>query len=228
MKTDGALWARWRMRCSIKRFAGLTAMAALIAIEPGEAVWAQANKGSAAGGRVFVPRDEGASEDRTIGGTRGLPKRAPEISPMASEQFNLTAVPSPILRWYASAGAPGATVTLSRQGAAQPVAKLAFEGMHQGINQVDLARHRIRLEPGAIYRWSVTLDGSAPPVAAASIRYQPGRDLPEGASDLARAGYLYDALQGVRADPAAQADLLEDAGLAALAAQVRASASAQR
>jgi hypothetical protein len=134
----------------------------------------------------------------------------PRVELQAPPHVGLTARAAPRLWWSVSAPTEHALViTLADDRAIDPLLRVERPGPHaRGLASIDLARSRVSLEPGVVYRWFVTLlvDPAQPsrnPVSSAAIqRLAPGDPRLAGLADvpperrgheLAQRGVWYDA-----------------------------------
>ncbi|AWJ94403.1 hypothetical protein Sp245p_31625 (plasmid) [Azospirillum baldaniorum] len=200
------------------------------------------------GGIVYVPPSRGAPQGRIGGSTRGPVGGLPSLEVLAPDHAGLTASPQPTLLWYLGAPAKGPieiVVDTVEMSGRPPLLDVTLQRPSPGINAVDLAQHKVRLEPGRLYRWSVAMQvdpaqRSGDVLASGMIVYQTGaspavdRKAPAAtaASRLAAQGYWYDALAVLSRAIAGQpgdaglrdlrASLLEQVGLREPAAYDRA------
>ncbi|MCW2239665.1 DUF928 domain-containing protein [Azospirillum canadense] len=160
-------------------------------------------------GIVYVPPSRGAPAGRIGGSTRGPGTGMPSLEVLAPDHPGLTASPQPTLLWYLGAPAKGPVqivVDTADMLGRPPLLDLTLRAPPPGINAVDLAQHKVKLEPGRLYRWSVALQvdpaqRSGDVLASGLILYQPGPGkVPDrappatAANQLAAQGYWYDAL----------------------------------
>lgn len=189
-------------------------------------------------GIMYVPPSRGAPAGRVGGSTRGSGDELPSLEVLAPDHAGLTASPQPTLLWYLGAPAKGPIqiiIDTAEMSGRPPLLELTLKPTPSpGINAVDLASHKIRLEPGRLYRWSVSMlvdpgQRSGDLLASGLILHrpraaEPGRADPvTAANQLAAQGYWYDALailsRAIAQQPGAgglrslRADLLEQVGL---------------
>lgn len=194
---------------------------------------------------VYKPPPRGAPARTVGGGTRGTRTAVIVLSVLAPDHVGLTTRAQPRLYWYLSAAA-GEKVefVLSDGRRPEPVLETRVPAGEPGIRRIDLADHRISLEPGVIYEWSVAIvpnpkDRSKDVITTGAIqRVETPRAVAtrlEGASKskdvvakaYAEAGLWYDALDAVSESIAAspgdgrysrqRAALLEQVGLEEIA-----------
>ncbi|NIM27577.1 MAG: DUF928 domain-containing protein [Gammaproteobacteria bacterium] len=198
---------------------------------------------------VYQPPMRGTTVGGRIGGgTRGTAEQPITLSVLAPEHPGLTVNPQPRLYWYLSdTVAVAAELTVIDRRKADPLLELAIAPPIQaGIHTLDLARHGVRLDPGARYEWFVALvvdrqqrshdivaggevDLVAPPAGLEGRLADAGAA--GGAGVYAGAGMWYDAIDSaslrVARNPgdalarAQRAALLEQVGLAHVAAYDR-------
>lgn len=192
---------------------------AFIAIVPA-AAWAQRSDQpqptppqaeSTAATPTFKPPPRGAPGGRTGGATRSAATSAaslPVIELLApADQAGITVSPDPAFYFYISSAARWPMqFTISAPLQAAPVIETTIPSPSaRGIYAVPLAAYRIRLQPGIVYTWSVSvvLDPHAwsrNVVASAGVIYDPGAAAPilaamppmSRAAVLADAGVWYD------------------------------------
>jgi hypothetical protein len=186
---------------------------------------------------TYRPPQRGAPAHRVGGATRGTFKvnaPLPTIELLApSDHAGLTANPAPQLYFYVSGPVFWPTeLTISAPGRPAPVLETPIPAPNAaGIYGLDLARYRVRLEPGVVYTWSVSaiLDpqNRARDIVASAALLQSPPD-PAGAAALAatqparraalcaQAGLWYDSV----AAAVAAAPIDRDRALAALLREV--------
>ena len=181
------------------------------------------------------------------GGSRAGGAKLPSLFVLAPNHTALTTQAQPSLFWFQDGPAPkdvGARfeLTLIDPKNPKPLLKVGTElaaqkGDGAGIHRIQLARHKITLDPGVAYKWSVALvpdahNRSQDLVASGVIQLTPpaaelATELAKADADKAAAyaasGVWYDALSAlsdqIDAAPkdaalrAARADLLQQAGL---------------
>jgi hypothetical protein len=183
---------------------------------------------------VYKPPVRGVPGGRVGGATRGTVKPAtplPTIDIIAPDGHSgLTTSTAPTLYFYVSRRVPYPTrLTISAPGLPAPVIEKNIPSPQAaGIYAISLGDYRVRLDPGIVYTWSVSviLNPSAPSrdiVASASllrILRDPSLEAAARAAPSARraalfadAGLWYDAV-------AAAADLNQRAALDALMHEV--------
>lgn len=166
---------------------------------------------STAAAPTFKPPPRGAPGGRTGGATRSAAAPAvplPIIELLApADQAGVTVSPDPTFYFYISLPARWPMqFTISAPLQAAPVIETTIPSASApGIYAVPLAAYRVRLQPGIVYTWSVSvvLDPHAwsrNVVASAGIVYDPGAAAPtlaamppmSRAAALAEAGIWYD------------------------------------
>ncbi|MDX1433394.1 MAG: DUF928 domain-containing protein [Gammaproteobacteria bacterium] len=236
-----------RVFTSIRAAAALLLLAVVLA--PGSMATEAGKSAQGASMPVYKPPLRGATAAGRIGGgTRGKGERAFTLAVLAPDHTGLTVSAQPTLYWFVSERVTRPVeLTLVDDRGSAPVLELALEPpIEPGIHAVRLAEHGVELEPLVPYEWFVALVVDAAQrsndiVAGAEIqRVSAPEDLlarvsaaDEGARPglYARAGYWYDALDGLSAQigqstpsggPRAQrAALLEQVGLSTAAAYDR-------
>ncbi len=215
---------------------------------PAAAAGEKAQASPAAPAVAYKPPARGAPKRRVGGASRGTGDKAPHVGVLAPDHVGLTQEAQPDLYWFISRPSPvRIELTLIDGKAVAPVKEVVLSGAgREGIHRFSLREHGVRLETGTDYEWSVAVvpdpnGRSADILAGGAIR----RVAPEAAlasrlrglagtrraAVLAEAGLWYDALatlgeeiassSGERAARAARADLLEQVGLAEIAAWER-------
>jgi len=194
--------------------ATLAATAILCAGPPGSAQTTPQRSGTQEAampnaGIVYVPPSRGAPAGRIGGSTRGPGTGPLSLEVLAPDHPGLTASPQPTLLWYLGAPTKGPVqivVDTAEMLGRPPVLELTLpRAPAPGINAIDLAQHKAKLEPGRMYRWSVALlvdpaQRSSDVLASGLILYQPAAGkvaetaTATAASQLASQGYWYDAL----------------------------------
>lgn len=186
---------------------------------------------------------------RRIGGVaRALLAGVPRVEVLAPDHLGLTLSEQPTLHWFLSAPT-GARIelVLIDPRRSSPLVEAHVAGDRAGIQSFDSGRAGVRLEPNVQYEWSVAVvldpeqrsrdvvaGGAIMRVAPSDAQHDLLRETDPGrrAGALAAEGLWYDALAtlsaGVAARPgdrglrAVRAALLEQAGLAEVAAFDRA------
>jgi len=184
---------------------------------------------------LYVPPRRGAPATRVGGGTRSGESSMPKISPLSPIHTGLTIQSAPKLYWWLSEDHDGVfEFVVTELDAVTPVVQFRTESRHAaGIHSLDLAAHDIELKPGHVYQWSVAIvrddeRRSHDIVGIATIeRIESDESLTIGPAALAAAGLWYDAIQVLSETSDAangdeylafRADLLEQVGLAGVAA----------
>jgi hypothetical protein len=182
---------------------------------------------------------KGAPTGRVGAATRGIQRGGPAatldlVAPQKG--LGLTSIDSPTLYYMLSDGTNAPLrLTITTKGEARPLADQELPRPLSRFSSVDLSALKVRLAPGLVYVWSVSLrlDPNVPAhdlVASALIQYQPGtpafvtalRDAPADQRHalLAQNGYWYDEVALAAHDyphdnGVALTDLLRKAGLQA-------------
>lgn len=108
---------------------------------------------------AYQPPQRGAPQARVGGGTRGTGGDMPELQVLAPDHVGLTTHAQPTLYWYAHTPvAAHIEFALIDEAAIDPL--LEFETGEvkvSGFQYLNLADHKITLEPGVPYQWSVAL-----------------------------------------------------------------------
>jgi hypothetical protein len=108
---------------------------------------------------VFVPPETGAPADRVGAGTRDFEREGRGLVLLAPPGGGLTTLPKAPLVWHISQTFSGrmeaeiVSVNRSQTG----VMKITEGRFRKGYYALDLARSAMALEPGHIYKWTVTL-----------------------------------------------------------------------
>ena len=163
----------------------------------------------------YKPPARGAPGGRVGGASRGTVKATtplPTIELLAPDQYaGQTTSPSPTLYFYVSQPIAWPTkFTVSAPSRPDPVVEANIPAPQQaGVNAIRTADYRVRLQPGVLYTWSVSviLNPKAPSrdiVASASLlRTAPDAELESAlraaaagqrAALFAQAGFWYDAV----------------------------------
>ncbi len=197
-----------------------------------------------AGLPTYVPPMRGSPDARISGATRGGPLvGAPHLEVLAPDHTGLTLQEQPTFFWSTSKAIPGKVdLALSAVATDRVVYKTSVPGpTTAGIFAFSLAGTDARLDPGAVYRWSVTtvtpgedqphtlaVSGLVKRVPASSVKLAAMSSDPNAeAIAFARAGVWYDAVaalsQGLQQTPTnaqlhkSRAALLTQVGLASVA-----------
>lgn len=193
---------------------------------------------------VYVPPEVGAPTTTTAAATRGRESVAPRPVLFAPAHTGLTGQASPTLYWWLSGDFGGPIeLALLDDWRIDPVLEVKLaRGAKAGVHALALAEHRVELEPGVTYEWSVALvrdpaERSRDIFTSAFIRRVARADLPRTADRTAqlhaaaRVGLWYDAIDlsgrlvaerpAERTARGMRAALLEQVGLAEPAARDR-------
>ena len=186
----------------------------------------------------------GGPSVRLGGGVRSSAGPATRVHALGPEHVGWTSVPAPTLYWSLSEPSDLAVeIALSDDYSVEPLFEVVLPGPHEaGLHALSLAAEGVRLEPGELYRWQVSLVVDTRRRAAdlrASVALR--LELPDAETAAALAagpsaervhryaarGYWYDAFallsRAAAEEPeapglrAAQASLLRQVGLAELA-----------
>jgi hypothetical protein len=122
---------------------------------------AEAQQAEPAGSSLsYKPPQRGAPGGRTGGGTRGLADTTLGLAVLApKEHTGLTVNAQPALYWYLGQETKHPVhVTLTDRQSVKPLLEVRLvPPIQAGIQQVRLADHNIRLQPGVPYDWSVAI-----------------------------------------------------------------------
>ena len=175
--------------------------------------WAASDSGNSTEAKtpVYLPPMRGAPTRRVGAATRGIEDDGIFLTVLAPEGMGLTSHERPTLYWFVSR-APTRQVefALTRDDRSKPVMEAILgKPAAGGVFEISLAELGVKLEPGVIYEWSVTLvedprESTTDIVTSATLL----RRAPSGAleSRLAtadaegrfalygKAGYWYDAI----------------------------------
>jgi hypothetical protein len=181
---------------------------------------------------IYQPPNRGVPAQRVGGGTRSIT----QLDVLAPDHTGLTSQAQPRLYWYINPGFRNKVrFRLAEAGVTPPLLEILLPPEpNGGIQHLDLAVHKVRLEPGRLYEWGVMLDPfphqRLPPLASlgrillddttTALQQASSAHKPYLAAQL---GYWYDALdwvsQQIETNPPAselrlrRADLLEQGGL---------------
>jgi hypothetical protein len=198
---------------------------------------------------VYVPPEVGAPMTTSAAATRGQASAAVRPVLLAPAHTGLTSQASPTLYWWLSGdfGGPIELAILDDRRVDSVLEVKLRRGANAGVHALSLAEHRVQLEPGVMYEWSVALvlnpaERSRDIFTSAFIRREAWAGLPRVADRTAqlhaaaREGLWYDAIDlssRLIADPSAtkaarglRASLLEQVGLREPAAWDRRSSEA--
>ncbi|MCB1787522.1 MAG: DUF928 domain-containing protein [Chromatiaceae bacterium] len=156
---------------------------------------------------VYQPPNRGAPAERVGGGTRSIS----QLEVLAPGHTALTTQATPRLYWYINPGFRNKVrFRIGEAGVTPPLLEILLEPQpNGGIQHIDLAAHKVRLEPGKLYEWGVLLEPfphqRMPPLvslgrivlddsAAGTLAQVDVRQRPYAA---AYKGFWYDALDGV-------------------------------
>jgi hypothetical protein len=109
---------------------------------------------------VYKPPLRGAPGGRVGGGTRGIASRDVfMLSVLAPGHTGLTVREQPVLYWFISADtALPAEIAIVDPNSTTPLLEKPLAGpITRGVHSIRLADHGVRLEPGVVYRWSVSV-----------------------------------------------------------------------
>jgi len=109
---------------------------------------------------IYKPPRRGAPGGREGAGTRGLGKPLPTLAVLAPQDHTgLTAQEQPVLYWYLSQETrhPVEVILTDRQSVKPLLAIRLNPPLQPGMQRVPLADYNIRLAPGVLYKWSVSL-----------------------------------------------------------------------
>jgi len=218
------------------------------AAPPGASAEAASAPASSPPAPAYRPPPRPRSGNREGGGTRSIADLPSVLALIPDGHVGVTLREQPTLYWWIS-GDTTARVELSLVDAgaaadAKPVFETAVPAPTTGgIHAFSLAENGVRLEPGRVYKWYVTIvpdpakRGGDVYSGGGIERIEPAPDLasslaaasgPRRAVALAEAGVWYDALDAISADAqrdafarAARASLLEQVGLGDAAAADR-------
>jgi len=196
-----------------------------------------------AGLPTYVPPMRGSPDARISGATRGGLVGSPHLEVLAPDHIGLTLQDQPTFFWSTSKALDGKVdLAITAVATGRVVYKTTVSGpTTAGIFAFSLAGSDARLDPGAVYRWSVStvLPGEDSPhtvavsglvkrVLPAQVKLAAFSSDPNGAAiAYARAGVWYDAVaalsQGLQQTPTdarlhkSRAALLTQVGLASVA-----------
>jgi hypothetical protein len=107
---------------------------------------------------LYVPPEVGIPGRRIGGGTRGLGRLA-ALQVLAPDHLGYTTLEQPTLYWYlAEPTTTRLDFTLRDETSVEPLVEVRLAAPAQGgIQSLRLADHGVRLEPGVLYVWFVTL-----------------------------------------------------------------------
>ena len=110
---------------------------------------------------IFKPADVGGAPEGRVGpGTRGT-LEAVQLAVLAPGGGSQTNVPQPVLYWFCDRAVSNVNFQLSKVAADSAKIEPLFETVLRvetpGIQQIKLAQHKLSLEEGVQYEWSVSL-----------------------------------------------------------------------
>jgi len=109
---------------------------------------------------TYRPPKRGAPGGREGAGTRGIGEPLPTLAVLAPQDHTgLTAQEQPVLYWYLSQETryPVEVILTDRQSVKPLLSIQLNPPLQPGIQRVRLADYNIRLAPGVLYKWSVSL-----------------------------------------------------------------------
>lgn len=109
--------------------------------------------------RLYTPPFRGAPSSRVGGGTRAPGDPLPSLAVLTPEHTGLTLQEQPVLYWYLSQTATQpVAVTVNSPKRIEPLLELRLEPpVPAGLHSLRLAEHDVRLTPGVLYEWFVSL-----------------------------------------------------------------------
>ena len=109
---------------------------------------------------IYKPPKRGAPGGREGGGTRGFSEALSTLAVLApKDHTGLTSQEQPVLYWYLSQETrqPVEVILTDRQNVKPLLALRLDPHLKPGMQRVRLADYNIRLAPGVLYKWSVSL-----------------------------------------------------------------------
>ena len=109
---------------------------------------------------IYKPPKRGAPGGREGAGTRGFREALPTLAVLAPQDHTgLTAQEQPVLYWYLSQETRHLVeVILTERQSVKPLLAIRLNPpLQPGMQRVRLADYNIRLTPGRLYKWSVSL-----------------------------------------------------------------------
>jgi hypothetical protein len=108
---------------------------------------------------LYNPPKRGAPASRVGGGTRGPGDDRPSIFVLAPDHLGFTTRPQPELYWYLSKDSQSPIkVILNDDTSIEPILETVLPPpIKAGIHRVQLATHKIRLQPEMLYEWYIAL-----------------------------------------------------------------------
>jgi hypothetical protein len=109
---------------------------------------------------IYRPPKRGAPGGREGAGTRGVREPLPTLAVLAPQDHTgLTVQAQPVLYWYLSQETrQPVEIVLTDQQRVKPLLTIRLNPpLQPGMQRVRLADHNIRLTPGVLYTWSVSL-----------------------------------------------------------------------
>jgi len=109
---------------------------------------------------IYKPPKRGAPGGREGAGTRGFGRLLPTLAVLAPQDHTgLTVQEQPVLYWYLSQETrhPVEVILTDRQSVKPLLAVRLDPPLRPGMQRVPLVDYNIRLAPGVLYKWSVSL-----------------------------------------------------------------------
>ena len=109
---------------------------------------------------IYKPPKRGAPGGREGAGTRGFSESLSTLAVLApKDHTGLTSQEQPVLYWYLSQETrhPVEVILTDRQSVKPLLTIRLNPPLQPGMQRVRLADHNIRLAPGVLYKWSVSL-----------------------------------------------------------------------
>lgn len=113
-------------------------------------------------GPIYKPPLRGVPTGRVGGGTRGAPggpDRLVVLAVLAPDHIGLTTQEQPSLYWYISQPTTAVIeLTVAENQAVNPMLEKRINSPSQaGVQRIRLADYGVRLKPGIVYRWYITV-----------------------------------------------------------------------
>lgn len=142
---------------------------------------------------VFIPPATGAPADRLGAGTRDIGTSDASVQLLVPPQGGLSAKAQPLLVWHFGEPVDGPVrVAITPLGGLARGFVFTLNGKFaQGFHALNLARSKLELTSGQLYRWQIDWP-NASPSAVGLIEYRPVDDTLSSAAQAAAAGYWYD------------------------------------
>ncbi|ETX01075.1 MAG: hypothetical protein ETSY1_08745 [Candidatus Entotheonella factor] len=107
----------------------------------------------------YVPPQFSSPTGRMGGGTRGLKTNTLKVSALAPDHIGLTGNDQPSLYWFLSQSTPlPVELTISASRAIEPLLETRLRPpLSSGIQRIKLSDYNVRLAPGVVYRWYVSV-----------------------------------------------------------------------